>query len=255
MVERTLRPVDFYVYVLYQADGTPFYVGKGRRNRWMHHEKCREKGINYRKERICAQLVATIGSVPKAKLAEHLTEAEAHAMEIATIKSIGRRPHGPLTNLTNGGEGFADRTPESIAKFKASMRAAASRPEVRARRRLIMQAVAARPGMRAKLSAILMGRPKSAETRARMSAAQSKRPAEVRAKVAAFRLGKALPAWMCLRMSEAAKRRWASPEQRAKQRETTLGHVATPETRTTMRIAQQRRRFAEVSCGQLPLDL
>lgn len=30
---------DYYIYVLFRLNGVPFYLGKGRRNRWHYHEQ------------------------------------------------------------------------------------------------------------------------------------------------------------------------------------------------------------------------
>jgi len=43
--------------------------------------------------------------VPKVKLHEGLTEVVAHNYEVTLIAAIGRKPHGPLVNETDGGEG------------------------------------------------------------------------------------------------------------------------------------------------------
>ena len=96
---------DFYVYVLFDHFGIPRYIGKGRGDRWHHHEVRKSK--NYPKNAFIRETMRTLGEIPKIKLREHITEREAFETEIALISAIGRLNirTGPLTNLTDGGEG------------------------------------------------------------------------------------------------------------------------------------------------------
>jgi hypothetical protein len=94
----------FYVYVLFDWLGLPRYVGKGSGDRWFDHEM-KTDDHNPLKNSFIEQTWLVLGEIPKIKLREHLTEAEAIATEIALIAAIGRYPEGPLFNQTNGGEG------------------------------------------------------------------------------------------------------------------------------------------------------
>jgi hypothetical protein len=47
------------------------------------------------------------GELPVAIIRDKLTERQAFKYEIALIASIGRKPYGPLLNLTDGGDGGA----------------------------------------------------------------------------------------------------------------------------------------------------
>lgn len=82
-----------YVYAyLRESDNSPYYIGKGSGNRaYSKHQNI---------------------SVPKDNkliviLANELTDAEAHALEIKLINEYGRKNNntGILRNLTDGGEG------------------------------------------------------------------------------------------------------------------------------------------------------
>lgn len=89
---------DFYVYLLSRLDGRPCYVGKGHGDRINRHRRwC----VNPHLKHI---IRAAGGDLPKLKIRENLTEAEAFAFERMLIASIGREAHGgPLVNQTDGG--------------------------------------------------------------------------------------------------------------------------------------------------------
>lgn len=95
---------DFYVYVLFDWLGTPRYIGMGRGRRWTDHEQTVDKH-NPMKRAFIARTLHEIGEIPKDKIVEHLTRPEAADIERLFIRAIGRRPQGPLTNLTDGGDG------------------------------------------------------------------------------------------------------------------------------------------------------
>ena len=96
---------DFYVYVLFDADGISRYVGKGRGKRWEDHERFDSR--NRIKNAFVKRTLKKLGKIPKRKIRENLTEYEAFAIEIETIASIGRLDlgTGPLTNMSAGGTG------------------------------------------------------------------------------------------------------------------------------------------------------
>ena len=105
------NPDGFYTYAYLRKDRTPYYIGKGKRNRL--YEK-HQKGI----------------CVPKDKkriifLKQNLTEEEAFKHEIYMISVFGRKDlrTGILRNKTNGGEGnsgtiFSQKRKENIRKSK-----------------------------------------------------------------------------------------------------------------------------------------
>jgi LEM3-like protein/NUMOD3 motif-containing protein len=187
---------DAYVYVLFRADGTPFYVGKGRKDRWGDHERDAKLGMRSHKLNIIREMLrAGLTEVPKVKIAEGLTHREAFLREIAIIAAIGRYPDGPLVNRTGGGDGNRDQSAEERAKTVARNRARVWTPEMRAKVAASLRGKKLSPETIAKRSAAMVGRIRSPEHRASLSAAlrgKPKSPEHV-AKMAAAKRGKPLP--------------------------------------------------------------
>jgi hypothetical protein len=106
----------FYVYVLFRLDGSPCYIGKGAGRRWLIHE-AEAYGAKHRNKRLAKIITdAAPKRLPKIKLQENLTNAEACAVEVALIAAIGRGYRGPLVNMTDGGEGTVGRPVSADAR-------------------------------------------------------------------------------------------------------------------------------------------
>ncbi len=119
-------PIDpnmFYVYVLFDWLGVPRYAGKGRGQRWLAHERGTDP-VNLLKNEFIEQTWIMIGEVPKVKVREGLTNAEACATEIALISAIGRIDlgTGPLVNMTGGGDGGVDLSPAELKRRNAAIK-------------------------------------------------------------------------------------------------------------------------------------
>jgi hypothetical protein len=93
------QTANYYVYLLFDWLDVPRYVGKGKDNRWLKHEKTSDT-INLRKQEFIDMTIAVLGEVPKVKVWENLTEKTALRLERTLIHVIGRFPNGPLTNMT-----------------------------------------------------------------------------------------------------------------------------------------------------------
>lgn len=114
--------MKFYTYILldqrfkgnftfgqYSFNYLPFYVGKGKNDRYKVHfmEAQNNVGCNIKKNEIINNIIEELNKNPKVKKIICRSEERAFFLEKKLIKLIGRLDleTGPLTNLTNGGEG------------------------------------------------------------------------------------------------------------------------------------------------------
>lgn len=156
---------DYYVYIFFRPwDGSPCYVGKGRRHRWLEHDRL---GADHYNPHFANVLKKAGGTLPKVKVCEGLTGAEALEVEIAFIAAIGRQQHGgPLVNLTDGGDGASGWRHSPEAKVRIA-EALAAREITDATREKLRTAATGKTGtkhsdeFKAKISRIHKGRVKS----------------------------------------------------------------------------------------------
>lgn len=109
----------FYVYILFRHTGVPLYVGMGSGKRWASHEKMNDPK-NSHKNIVIRETINMLGDLPKIKIAENLNKEDAFYIEKLMISIIGRRPIGPLVNLTDGGEGALNLSDEAKARIGAA---------------------------------------------------------------------------------------------------------------------------------------
>lgn len=141
---------NFLVYVHCKPDGTPFYVGKG-------NSRTRRHLVFTRKNKWYTSTVQKYGTPEVLIIKDSLSEQEAFALEITTIKKL-REQDVKLTNMTDGGEGGLvgyKHTEESKSKMSVSIKNAYKKPEYKAK----LKATFKKPEVKAKLSnAIKQGR-------------------------------------------------------------------------------------------------
>jgi hypothetical protein len=111
-----------YTYEKYNFEYEPFYVGKGKESRYKQHLK--ESLLKNDGNRLKANKIKKIQrlgyEIPILKFKEDISEDESITLEIELIKTIGRidKKTGPLTNLTDGGEGRSGHIPSEETKEK-----------------------------------------------------------------------------------------------------------------------------------------
>ena len=262
-----------YTYALFRENGVPFYIGKGRGRRWADHEMAARRGERGYKNAIIRDMQARGVKLVRIKIHEGLTETVAHSYEVALIAAIGRRPHGPLTNLTDGGEGFVGfkhvpgrkQTPEHIAKRSAARRGKKLSPEHIANMAATRRGRKASPETCAKMSVLRRGKKRSSESiakgaakmrgqkrstasRANMSAGQrsSEARAEANARTAELNRGRKQSAEAIAKTAAANRGRKHSPEHVAKRMVAHIGKTRSAEAKANMTRAQraiaERRR-------------
>lgn len=105
----------FYVYKhLKKSDNTVFYIGKGQGKR--SHDIGRGRRNSHHQ-----RIVEKHGIIVKI-IEKNLSEEEAFALEIELITNIGRYDlgTGPLVNMTDGGDGYYNPSPETREKMRKS---------------------------------------------------------------------------------------------------------------------------------------
>lgn len=205
----------FYVYVLFRPwDGSPFYVGKGKGDRWRDHERPSENHPNRHLMNVIKKAKRLNLEIPKVKIRENLTELEAFEIEKSFIAAIGRGKSGPLVNLTDGGEGSAG--------WKHP-------PEWRA---LMSQLMTGKPGPK--------GVKRSAETREKLRLIASRRTAEVKASHGNKKRGGKLTLEHRLKLRDAKLGKRLSAAHRANIGKAHLGKKRSVEARKRMRQAMTR---------------
>ena len=98
---------EYYTYAYLRKDGTPYYIGKGKRYR-IDEENGKSANLPPKERRIF--------------LKQNITEEEAFKHEIYMIAVFGRKDIGTgiLRNRTNGGEGNSGRVVTSETKILLS---------------------------------------------------------------------------------------------------------------------------------------
>lgn len=123
----------FYVYELADQNGVVFYVGKGKGNRMNCHESKARWGIQSKVCNKIRSIHASGGTVLKSVVFRTPSESEAFQEEKSRIACHGRIS---LCNLTDGGDGPSNPSPEVREKLAAAHRGKKRSYETRERLRL-----------------------------------------------------------------------------------------------------------------------
>lgn len=168
---------SFYVYIVFRPNGVPCYVGKGKGNRWLKHDR---KTHNPHLANI---VLKSGGILQREKFLDGLTEAQSFELEVLLISFIGREPNGgPLVNQTDGGEGVSGlkRKPESIELMRKKLLGSVPwnkgipfTAETKEKMRQAKLGKKLSPEHRAKISASGLGKKRSLETRQRIAASRT----------------------------------------------------------------------------------
>jgi hypothetical protein len=174
---------ELSVLIAEKFNAVPFYIGMGKGRRFDRTAL----GGNPHKMAIISTLISKYGRVVKIKIAYNMNKREACDLEIMLIRLIGRRCiGGPLTNLTEGGDGFIDLPPEVIARRTASL----NKPEIKNRILSVLHSATVREKSR-----LAMRRP---DVRYKLSVAAKKAMTKPEVKK---------------KLRDGAVRRWSRPEE------------------------------------------
>jgi len=227
----------FFVYGLYDSGDRDVcrYVGAASKlSRPLAHEREARTRCNTYRYKWIRKVVAEGRRIEWRVLescSDWPTTLEAEVRIIQEMRAAGAR----LTNVTDGGQGGFNPSPEVRAKRAAGIRAALATPESKAKRSASARAAWARPGERERrvgIERLALSRP---EVRARKSASAKKWTSEPEARA---------------RLSEQQRAAWARPEG-AKRREAAKAVMARPEVRAKMLAFvtsdDERRRRSEAA--------
>jgi hypothetical protein len=108
-----------YIYQDLKFYYEPIYVGKGQKRRYKNHLSLRNIMENHFYHKLNSMI--NDGFEPEIVIIKNnMDEDSSLKYEIETISKIGRGDNGPLTNLTNGGEGSSGRICSDETKMKIS---------------------------------------------------------------------------------------------------------------------------------------
>jgi uncharacterized protein len=116
-------PQRHYVYVLLKPCGTPFYVGKGIGARVFAHESAARNTVDKSHKLNTIRALHNAGSLVLYSITICQSAADALTRERELIQLFGRHDlgTGPLTNLTDGGEGPANFSEETRQKHRNTL--------------------------------------------------------------------------------------------------------------------------------------
>jgi hypothetical protein len=253
----------FYAYVLFDWLGVPRYVGKGHGNRDLSHEN--RSSVNWLKDQFIEQTWLMLDEIPKVKIQENLTESEAFNIEILLIKTIGRidRGTGPLTNMTDGGEGPSgrSRSREHQEKLNALLSGKPRTEEVKAKIRAKLLGHDVSEETRNKIRAGNKGKTHTEETKEiiRIKQTLHMTDPENRKRRSVALKGRSILEETKIKIGNAHRGKTISEEQRELLRKANLGRKDSEETckkrgaaiSTRLKDPVVRARYAEASRGRI----
>ena len=233
-----VNPNRFYTYAYLREDRSPYYIGKGEKDRIYKKGKGEVKPPKDKSRVIF--------------LKQNLTEAEAFRHEIYMIVVFGRKDLGTgiLHNRTDGGDGASGliHTPEHRAKISAARKGKTLSPETKEKMSAAKKGIPRSPETKEKMSAANKGKTLSPETRAKLSAANKGKTLslETKEKMSAANKGENNPMYGKIlsletkaKISDALKGKNNPMYGRTGENNPNYGKTYSPETRAKMSAAKK----------------
>ena len=184
----------YYCYALLQSSNEePFYIGKGKGSRAHQHINHSYRGRTHKDRRI-QKLLREGEPINVVILVEGLLEEEAHQIERVLIQLIGRKPNGPLLNMTDGGEGVSGLV--FTEKHRMLIREAGRKP--------------CKEETKSKIRKTLTGRVHSEETKKKLKKIMNEKAGAIRDKL----VGRKLTKEHLNNSTAAQRRRWEKKTER-----------------------------------------
>lgn len=177
----------YYAYQLRRSDSVePFYIGKGKNQRYRKHLIPSSLKANNFKNNVIRKAQTEGVEIISEILSSNLSESQAFAIEAYFIKAFGRRDieTGILTNLSDGGEGpsgakLGPQSEEHIRKRTDNRKPMTLSDEQRAKLSARQRGKFVSEETRRKLSAAHKGRVFTDEHRRKLSEAHKEIPTKV----------------------------------------------------------------------------
>lgn len=209
-----------YVYVYYDENDKPVYIGKGTGDRLMDRVRYVNRGkLGTHFRNWLAKYIDGYGCIPTIKkIVEGITSSEALAVERNLIHQYGRRDinTGILLNHTSGGDGGTGRiVSDSERRWRIEFSKTLWTEERKKAWSESLKGHVTSDETKQKISDALIGRPLSEETKRKIGESQIGRDSPM--------LGKTHSMESKLKISEQSKRIWQDPKYRSNQLEKVQG--------------------------------
>ena len=244
-----IRKIGNYSYGDYNFEAEPFYVGKGKNDRYVSHLKYCFKYDNYFYRKLRKIKRETKKDPIIIKVKENISEKDAFIFEKDLIRKIGRKGIGPLTNFTDGGDGISGFKHSQKTKLKIRESHIGLKHTNETKRKMKLSAKN-KPSIsdetRKKISDSKKGKKLSEETKEKIRMQKGwKHSEESRKKMSNSQKGRKHSKETKIKIRESSQNNWKIISYREKIIKANIGKKRSAETKNKMSRAQQMRRQKE----------
>jgi hypothetical protein len=233
-----VNPNRFYTYAYLREDRTPYYIGKGTKNR--AYKKSSRIFLPPPKDRIIL-------------LKQNLTEEEAFKHEIYMIAVFGRKDLGTgiLHNRTDGGQGFSNLNTKSKKKIIDAHKGKTLSEEHKLKISKASKGKKLSEETKKKMSEVRRGKTHSEETKIKISESNKGKiiSEETKIKMSQWQKGKIISEETKRKISEFHKGKTLSDEHKLKLSEAHKGKTLSDEHKLKLSEVQKKKRWWTDGCG------